>query len=173
MRPTKLSLQRWLTVADPNLEKYARIDREMRSYRDDPDESDKTLVGVKLSGIALLATEATMAAILTVVTFIKNRTLTGKTRQYSGTTPSTADISLPSAPAGQIQKFTLECRADSPDGSSLGISLDGGTVFYYMVPGTSITWEPKKTDLGADIQQIIVRPSVAGILYQAMVNYEP
>lgn len=97
----------------------------------------------------------------------------GKTRQYVGTTASTADFNIPSSPLGQLERFSIECRGSSPGGATLGISLDGGTTFWTIEAGVAWSWDPKKDASGTAIQQAVLRPSVAGLLYQAVVNYEP
>lgn len=85
------------------------------------------------------------------------------TLQFEGSV-GTTPLSLPVVAAGEIAQVIFSCRVQTPSSKRLLFSVDGGTTFFTLSPGSMVGWEPK------DISQVQVKGNVAGVLYDILMN---
>jgi hypothetical protein len=86
----------------------------------------------------------------------------GTTFQFSGSVDTTA-IDIPNVASGDIAQVLISCVAQSAS-KRLLFSLDGGTTFFTLTPGSMVGWEPK------DIEQIKIKGNTASVLYDVLIN---
>jgi hypothetical protein len=85
------------------------------------------------------------------------------TLQFEGSV-GTTPIDLPGVASGEITQVIFSCRVQTPSSKRLLFSVDGGSTFFTLSPGSMVGWEPK------DIEQVQVKGNVAGVLYDVLIN---
>jgi hypothetical protein len=91
--------------------------------------------------------------------------LEGSTINYSGTV-GTSYVSLPASADKNISEILFKCPYQTPMTIRCQISFDTATYFDLM-PGEFIGWSAKGFK-----KQVRVKGNQAGVLYQAIINYE-
>jgi hypothetical protein len=95
----------------------------------------------------------------------------GKTVCYQGTVGTVA-IQVPSVAGFSISEALIRCASDnSPVTKRLLWSTDNVT-YLTLAPGEFVGWTFKKTAADAEITQIWIKGSVAGVVYELVVNTE-
>lgn len=80
-------------------------------------------------------------------------------------TAGLTEVDYPATSGGIIQKFLVNCLMDQTQSNRLMVSIDGGTVWFTLVPGNYWEWEPKN-----EITQLKLKGSVEGVGYQVVIN---
>lgn len=118
-----------------------------------------------LSLISLLFFRGDICFSADVTSGFEIQDLVGSTVNYSGTV-GTSYISLPSSADKNISEVIFKCPYQTPITIRCQISFDTATYFDLM-PGEFIGWTPKGFK-----KQVRVKANQAGVLYQAIINYE-
>ena len=93
----------------------------------------------------------------------------GSTVHFNGPTVSTAVFSVPTIAGLPISEVLIMSDPDNnPSNSKIEISFDGGTKWYPVFSGGTITWTPK-----GKLTQIKIKPSHTGLNYYGLMNLEP
>jgi hypothetical protein len=91
--------------------------------------------------------------------------LYGSTVNYSSTV-GTSEVNIPSSPNKVISEIFFKCPSQTPATIKCFISFDG-TTFMTILPGESLGWSVKGLK-----KQIKIKGNQAGVLYEAVINYE-
>ncbi len=86
-----------------------------------------------------------------------------ETLQFAGSVGTTPTL-LPTVAGNDITQVIISCRVQTPSTKRLLFSLDNGTTFFTLTPGSMVGWEPK------DIQQIQVKGNVASVDFDVIIN---
>lgn len=86
-----------------------------------------------------------------------------ETLQFAGNVGTTPTL-LPAVAGNDIKQVIVSCRVQTPSTKRLLFSLDNGTTFFTLTPGSMVGWEPK------DIQQIQVKGNVASVDFDVIIN---
>lgn len=92
----------------------------------------------------------------------------GLTKHYNGPAGSTTPFQIPPSPLGVIAEIAILNDPVNPAGRILEVSFDGGTTYYPVLRGGTMTWTPKGFQ-----QQVWLKPSHAGMNYYTIVNLDP
>ena len=91
----------------------------------------------------------------------------GTTSHFNGTV-GTSSTAVPSSPGSVISQAIVKQPASDSANKILSVSFDGGTNWYTLEPGLSLTWPVK----GA-LTQIHIKGNVASTGYEIILNREP
>lgn len=93
----------------------------------------------------------------------------GDTVHFNGPSVSTGVVNVPSSPGGVISEVLIMVDPDnSPAIAKLEVSFDGGTRWYPVYIGGTLSWTPK-----GNVTQFKVKASHTGINYYGIINREP
>jgi len=141
-------------MADDNL--GSREDNEKKSYKLITDNAEQKVA-------QRVDDPVTHSKLDDVVTALGGTIGATETLQFSGTV-GTSPISLPSVAGGALVTVMVSCKVQTPSSRRLQFSLDGGTTFFTLTPGSMVGWEPKA------ITQIQIKGNVAGVEYDVIIN---
>jgi hypothetical protein len=141
-------------MSDAYVPKQSVDDREFRKFK--PDENGDVAVNVvsdKIEGLLEDIADNTGGA----------SSASQDTLQFEGSV-GTTPIDLPGVAGGEITQVIFSCRVQAPSSRRLLFSVDGGSTFFTLSPGSMVGWEPK------DIEQVQIKGNVAGVLYDVLIN---
>lgn len=90
----------------------------------------------------------------------------GTTTLYAGSVGTTA-ILIPGVASGNLTSILVRCPTQTPQSKKILFSLDNIT-YHALDTGASFGW-----DLMGGVQQVYIKGSTSGVLYEVVVNKEP
>lgn len=95
-----------------------------------------------------------------------NSDLKGTTTFRSGTV-GTSFVSLPASAGNEIGEVLVVCSTDQTKSNRLIVNLDAGGEARTLAPGEWLSFKPR-----GGIAQISIKGNTAGVVYEAVFNFE-